>query len=334
MKSIVNVRTVATVGAAVALVLTGCSSDISSDAATDTTEETQEETTTEDPIEEEVAEEDPVEEETEAPSFVELGFGETLQVTGEDGSSSNVTVERPKAAKCQYDSIGCDEPEIGDRVVRIPFLIENTGDTTAEWSESYFVLEFEDGTQVEAGDGASRDYTPDNALGYDAKVRVGGKLKTVMVFEAPEGPFNILILDNIFDGEPFAAWTTAATSTDADSSASPASALTDADACALIDDTGWALFWENSVDSSEPVDFAEASAVFANAAPTAESAYFQQKLSEYSDATAEIGETLVDRAADSGTSTDLFFPTRIWDEVMSDETYDLCAAAGYEWREE
>lgn len=55
-------------------------------------------------------------------------------------------------------------------------------------------------------DGAASDYRPDNALSYDSKVRVGGKLKSILVFEAPEGPFSVLILTSEYDGEPFAAW--------------------------------------------------------------------------------------------------------------------------------
>lgn len=150
---------------------------------------------------------DPVEEPTQEPEeFASLAFGETLSTKSMDGSTSDVTLGKPTLADCQYASIGCDKPEIGERVVQIPVLIENTGSVAAEWGRDYFVLEFADGTQVEMGDGASFDYTPDNAMDYDAKVRVGGKLNTVLVFEAPKGPFSVLVLTSEYDGEPFAAW--------------------------------------------------------------------------------------------------------------------------------
>ncbi len=198
------------------LTLTGCasSSDTEAVAETETSEVTDpvvEETITEEVVEEPIAEdpvvEEPVEEETETETgFFELKFGDALETSSEDGTSSTITIGSPTKAKCQYSSIGCDKPEIGDRVIQIPILIQNTGEGAVEWGRSYFILEYADGTQVEMGDGAARDYTPDNALGYDNKIRVGGQLKSVLVFEAPEGPFSLLILTNAYDGEPFAAW--------------------------------------------------------------------------------------------------------------------------------
>jgi hypothetical protein len=150
---------------------------------------------------------EPVESPSPADGFTELQYGQPLSVSSDDGTmSSTVTVGKPRIAKCQYQSLGCEKPEIGDRVVTVPLLIENSGTETAEWSPSYFVLEFADGTQVEAGDGNALDYQPDNSLGYGQKVRVNGKLKTSLTFEAPKGPFSVLILDSPFDGEPFAAW--------------------------------------------------------------------------------------------------------------------------------
>ena len=155
----------------------------------------------------EPTEDDPVEETTpEQEEFTALKFGDTLSAKSTDGSSSSITLGKPTLADCQYASIGCEKPEIGDRVVQIPILIENTGSSTAEWGRDFFVLEFADGTQVQMGDGAAFEYTPDNALDYDAKIRVGGKLNTVLVFEAPKGAFSVLILTSEYDGEPFAAW--------------------------------------------------------------------------------------------------------------------------------
>lgn len=90
--------------------------------------------------------------------------------------------------------------------MRISILIENTGNSTVEWGRDFFVVEFDDGTQFEMGDGTSSDYAPDNALSDEAKVRVGGKLNSLLVFDAPEGPFSGLVPTSSFGKEPLAAW--------------------------------------------------------------------------------------------------------------------------------
>ena len=193
-----------------ALALSGCAGSPTATVTETVTVTSTPEAAPSDPVEEpsdEASSDDPVEESTPPQEeFTALKFGETLSTESTDGSTSNVTLGKPVLADCQYQSLGCEEPEIGDRVVQIPILIENTGSSVAEWSRDFFVLEFADGTQVQMGDGAAFDYTPDNALDYDAKVRVGGKLNTVLVFEAPKGPFSVLILTDDYDGEPFAAW--------------------------------------------------------------------------------------------------------------------------------
>lgn len=199
-------------GFIVALALTGCSGS-TPEAATVTetvTVSSTPESDSVDPVDEPTpvaSSDDPVEETVpEQTEFTDLKFGETLSARSTDGSTSNITLGKPSLADCQYESIGCDKPKIGDRVVKIPILIENTGDEGVEWGRNYFVLEFADGTQVEMGDGSGFDYTPDNALDYTANVRVGGKLNSVLVFEAPEGAFSVLVLTDEYDGEPFAAW--------------------------------------------------------------------------------------------------------------------------------
>lgn len=205
----------ATASAAISLVaavlaLSGCAGSPSATVTETVTVTSTPEAAPTDPVEEPsdgATSDDPVEETTPPQEeFTALKFGEALSTESTDGSMSNVTLGKPVLADCQYQSLGCEDPEIGDRVVQIPILIENTGSSVAEWSRDYFVLEFADGTQVQMGDGAAFDYTPDNALDYDSKVRVGGKLKTVLVFEAPKGPFSVLILTDDYDGEPFAAW--------------------------------------------------------------------------------------------------------------------------------
>ena len=203
-----DLRIFAAVACAAALSLAGCAGGQSSSSST----VTETVTVTSTPEVTDSSQDDPVVEpsdgnNTPSPAdFTSLKFGEALPVGSTDGASSLVTLGQPELADCQYSSIGCDAPEIGDRVVRIPILIENTGSSTVEWGRDFFVLEFDDGTQVEMGDGASSDYAPDNALSYDAKVRVGGKLNSLLVFEAPEGPFSVLVLTSSFGGEPFAAW--------------------------------------------------------------------------------------------------------------------------------
>lgn len=140
------------------------------------------------------------------PEFTEVPFGDPLPVQSEGNSGEIVTLGKPVLAECQYSYSGCEDPEIGDRVVQIPITIENEGSETAEWGSDFFVLEFADGTQVAPGDGAAIEYEPDNYMSYDVKVRPGSKFKSVLVFEAPKGPFKVLILTNPYDGEPFAAW--------------------------------------------------------------------------------------------------------------------------------
>jgi len=109
-------------------------------------------------------------------------------------------------AKCQFGSIGCTKPETGDRVFQIEIVIKNTSDAVASWGSDYFVLEFPDGTQVLSSDGNAYEYSPDNATDVTINVRPGTTFRSPLVFEAPNGPFSILVLTSEFDGVPFAAW--------------------------------------------------------------------------------------------------------------------------------
>lgn len=140
------------------------------------------------------------------PAFKEVPFGESLSVSSGGASGETVTLSKPTLADCQYESIGCDDPEVGDRVVQIGITIKNDGSETAEWGNDFFILEFADGTQMAATDGASFDYWPDNHMDYDVKVRPGSTFKSVLVFEAPKGPFKVLLLSDSYDGEPIGAW--------------------------------------------------------------------------------------------------------------------------------
>lgn len=154
-----------------------------------------------DPVIEPEESEEPAE-----PAFQEVPFGESLSVTSGGVSGETVTLSKPTLADCQYESIGCEDPEVGDRVIQIGITIKNDGSETAEWGNDFFILEFADGTQMAATDGAAFDYWPDNHMDYDVKVRPGSTFKSVLVFEAPKGPFKVLLLSGSYDGEPIAAW--------------------------------------------------------------------------------------------------------------------------------
>lgn len=182
-------------GASIALVA-GCAAAGSTSYTVDTPSPT--------PTEETAAE--AVEEAEETTSVSEYTWGQSAAVEDADGNEVYITIGKPSKAKCQYSAIGCDKPEIGDRVVTVPVTIQNAGGSATEWGRDYFAVEFADGTQVQMGDGSASDYTPDNALDYEVKVRAGGKLKSTLVFEAPKGAFSVLMLTSQFGGEPLAMW--------------------------------------------------------------------------------------------------------------------------------
>lgn len=155
---------------------------------------------------------DPVvapDESSEAPAetgFQEVAFGGTVDITSGDRSGSAITLTTPTLAECQYESIGCDDPEVGERIVELGVTITNDSSETVEWGSDFFILEFADGTQLTPSDGAALDYWPDNHLDYEVKVRPGSTYKGVLVFEAPKGAFTVLLLDESYGGEPVAAW--------------------------------------------------------------------------------------------------------------------------------
>jgi len=194
-------------------------------AGSDEVSEEPDETPTQlDSAPEESAVEEPIEDaaipDSSIQDFLELTIGQTLEVTQDDGSTSDITIELPTPAQCESPSNGCDEPEIGDRVVSVPIGIENTGSTTVEWSQNFFTLEFPDGTQVEPGAGVTDQYTPDTALGFGAEIQPGEQVESVLIFEAPTGPYNVLILDSsriLESRRPIAGWLIQASTPDSDS---------------------------------------------------------------------------------------------------------------------
>ena len=69
-----------------------------------------------------------------------------------------------------------------------------------------FVLEFADGTRMDAFDGNASDYTPDNQMDYSQKIRPGATYKSSLTFEAPKGAFSVVMLDSTFGGSDLALW--------------------------------------------------------------------------------------------------------------------------------
>jgi hypothetical protein len=90
--------------------------------------------------------------------------------------------------------------------VQVEIVIENTGQSVASWGSDYFVLEFRDGTQMSSSDGSAYEYGPSNSMDYSVKIRPGTTFRSTLTFEAPDGPFSVLVLTNDFDGVPFAGW--------------------------------------------------------------------------------------------------------------------------------
>lgn len=208
---------------ALAALLSACANGqtAGSDEVSEGTDETP---TQSDTAPEESSVEEPIEDTaTPEPSnedFLELGIGQTLEVTQVDGSASDITINLPTAAQCESPSNGCDEPDIGDRVVSVPIGIENTGSTPVEWSQNFFTLEFPDGTQVDPGEGVAGQYTPDTSLGFGAEIQPGEQIESVLIFEAPTGPYNVLILDSsriLESRRPIAGWLINASTPDSDS---------------------------------------------------------------------------------------------------------------------
>lgn len=140
--------------------------------------------------------------------FTTSPYGSTRSFQqGEDEANTfTVRVGPPVKAVCQYDYIGCEKPETGDRVVTVTVTVKNTGSQTVKVSQSEFVLEFADGTRMEADDGAASDYSPDNAMDYETKVRPKGTYTSTLTFEAPKGPFTVILLTASYDGEDLHGW--------------------------------------------------------------------------------------------------------------------------------
>lgn len=141
-----------------------------------------------------------------APSLLTAKFGAPGNFTQDNANSFVVTVAAPGKAKCQYASIGCDKAQTGDRVVTAKVTVKNTSSQPIEIGSTQFVLEFADGTRMEPNDGAASDYYPDNAMEYSQTMRPGSTYASTLTFEAPTGPFSIILLDDSYGGDDLFMW--------------------------------------------------------------------------------------------------------------------------------
>jgi hypothetical protein len=144
-----------------------------------------------------------------APTSFESAFGDKAHFTQGSGSHEvqlAITVGQPTEADCRYRSLGCDAPETGDRVISVPLIIENLGDSQVEASSQMFEIEFADGTRLSDGDGVAREYSSDADLSYSRMIRPGGTINTSLTFEAPEGEFGIVLMTNSYNGEDLHIW--------------------------------------------------------------------------------------------------------------------------------
>lgn len=205
MNRILN--TVATM-AAVALLSTGCAGK-NQLADPDTASKTPTASASRNwpPPEEATPAADPVAETpTPVPSLSTAKFGESGSFTQDTDNSFVVNVAAPAKAKCQYSSIGCKKAATGDRVVTAKVTVKNTSSAPIEIGQSQFILEFADGTRMEAGDGNALEYQPDNSMEYSQTMRPGSTYTSTLTFEAPTGPFSIILLDNSYGGDDLFMW--------------------------------------------------------------------------------------------------------------------------------
>ncbi|MDN5767573.1 MAG: DUF4352 domain-containing protein [Humibacillus sp.] len=149
---------------------------------------------------------DVVDETTEASeaTLTEGAFGDEGYFTQDDGEFT-VTVDKPTKAKCQYSSL-CEKPKTGDRFVTTKVVFKNAGKSAIEVDPSLFVIEFADGTRLDAGDGSALEYQPDNNLEYGHKIRPGATYTSTLTFEAPNGPYSIILLTGSYGGEDLYLW--------------------------------------------------------------------------------------------------------------------------------
>jgi hypothetical protein len=111
--------------------------------------------------------------------------------------------------------------------------------------------------------------------------------------------------------------------------------VSDYDACQVIDDIGWGLYWEDDADSRDPNAFSEAAGEFRSLAPFVSSSLLAGYFNDFADATDGIASELRYREENPPEGIDLFFTTQPWDDVWGDKKLgNECAASGYEWRSE
>lgn len=141
------------------------------------------------------------------PDVIENRFGDTDYFTQNGSQEFEVTVAQPTNAACQYSSMSCQEPQVGDRVVNVRVVIKNDSTSPVSVEPSMFALDFPDGTRTEPFDGASIDYMPGTGtMDYNHKVRAHGTYTSTLTFEAPKESFDIVMLDSTYGGSDLAIW--------------------------------------------------------------------------------------------------------------------------------
>lgn len=200
--------TIVAAAAAIAVITTGCSAGKNqlAEPGAASTPPTPSQSRNWPPPEDEAPTADPVvETPTPTPSLATAKFGDSGSFT-QEGNGFVVTVAAPGKAKCQYSSIGCEKPQTGDRVVTAKVTVKNTSSAPIDVGSTQFILEFADGTRMEAGDGNALEYQPDNSMEHSQTMRPGSTYTSTLTFEAPKGPFSIIMLSDNFGGEDLFIW--------------------------------------------------------------------------------------------------------------------------------
>jgi len=131
------------------------------------------------------------------------------------------------------------------------------------------------------------------------------------------------------EGNPPPPSTRAASTTEG---AAPAAALTDAEACAYVDDMAFRLLFDVDFDA-EASDFAEAATDLEASATGVANPVLNKWFLDLAKGSRTNAEELERRATEGSDPFDLFFPTEAWDAAFNDKVYKACEDSGYEWRE-
>lgn len=116
--------------------------------------------------------------------------------------------------------------------------------------------------------------------------------------------------------------------------ASPAAAsLSDAEACAYVDDLGFKLLFDVDYDATAS-DFEKAAGDLETRAAGLQNPVLKRFFLDLAEASRTNAEEIQRRATEEVDPFDLFFPTRAWDAAFNGKVDRACEDAGYQWREE